>query len=641
MDFFEKHFSSNFGHGFLELRNQMESYNQKLVSIVKTLQLSPDINIEAEKNELSDVLDENIRKIEHIIEPLNEILKTKDSILEDIKHRIVDEISNLESIATANKWRRIVPTSFWSELSRTTYFTEKDAGEIIVGSRYVGPNDSGGYPTELKKIHELEQFNSLNTLYYEQDRRFKNIISEIQYNQDIIDNYTDFKTFADKVIQDFQNVIIIPNSDIIKCVRRGSPTDEQSSRVGFDDDRHSFPSDVIPSRLDDRFSFPSDVMPSRHDDRHSSGLYDEFGNFTRTLDTHSDIIFVIFENHDIHQYFGIDMNGELAIGHMVDYHITPNPPFCNFFIISDSNKFAEKILDIKTDTKKIILFENQFFKYADIHCFLSSHNHQADEFPNWREPCNGCTGRFNNEIQNSSLQNFKFTDYMLNPGILNTTRGRRYSNTVYPAHASLWYNFVSRFNESNNYNKKNILQQFKCLFTKDDNEEKILYLNLQNSIYPKTPLIELFLPEIKFLLHRILYHKFKIHDRFQTEWVNYVVAHNKHVNTPPQTFLHYLLNVVLSNLVPRDLYKSLLSSLGETTEILTKGMTSGQGFSENYQYTLIIKIIDKVLSKFTLNLEGGRKNKKSKSKIHKNKISRQKNNKSKISIQKNISKKHK
>ena len=501
MDIFES--ESYLKYGDDSLKNQMENLNARLVSIVKSKQLSPGINIDSEIGELIHLLDSNIS-----------IIQVEIAILQQIPR---------------------------------------------------------------------------NALTFE----------EIRFKQAVINNYRDFKNYAEEVIEDYQNVIIMHNTDIIKCVKRR--IEEPFTRA--------FGNDSI-----------SSVVYRRAADPHIQSAHE---------DTESDIIFVIFEDHETDQYYGIDFEGNKAVGNMSDYEPMSDPPSCNYFIIKDPRLFAEKILDIQTDTKKKLLFENQFFKYVTINCFKSYHNHAEDAYPNWMTgPCDACNGIIRGWIQDSKLQNYKFSQYMLNDLAESYTRERLRRTQVYPVHCMVWDYFLLYFNVSNSnneiYKRKKVLQQFKCLFTKDSNDEKKLYHKIENQIYPRKPLIELFLPEIKFLLHRILYDKFNIPDRLQSNWVEYVRDHSQPVDTSPKTFLHYLLNVVLSNLVSREVYDSLLITLSNITITLSDDMTTRDG---HHNYSMIKDIIDRVILKYKLKQEAGKlgnnknvsKRKKS-SKLFKNKI---------------------
>jgi len=514
MDLFELPSYTNYERTGL-LKNQMENLNARLVSIVKSKQLSPGINIDSEKQEILNELDSSI----HIIQV---------------------EIAILQQIPR-------------------------------------------------------------NVLTFE----------EIRFKQAVINNYRDFKNYAEEVIEDYQNVIIMHNTDIIKCVKRR--IEEPFTRA--------FGNDSISSVVYRRASSPQ--RRSAHED------------------TESDIIFVIFEDHETDQYYGIDLEGNKAVGNISDYEDLSEPLSCNFFIIKDSRLFAEKILDIQTDTKKKLLFENQFFKYVTINCFKSYHNHAEDSFANWMTgPCDACRGIIREQIQDSKLQNYKFSQYLLNDIAQSYTREPLSRIPIYPVHCMVWGYFLLYFDVSNSnnqiYKRKKVLQQFKCLFTKDSNDEKKLYQKIENHIYPRKPLIELFLPEIKFLMHRFLYNKFNIPDPLQSNWVEYVGDHSQPVDTSPKTFLHYLLNVVLSNLLSREVYDSLLITLSNITITLSDDMTKRDG---HHNYSMIKDIIDRVILKYKLKQEAGKiVNNKNVSRTKKN--SKLVNNKI-TSRQKKISRKHK
>jgi len=602
MDFFEKYHEPD----RKELMNEMENFNERLVSIVKKLQSSPDINIEAEKNDFFQLLDSNMRKYINLIEPLTAILKTKDSILEELQNHIVDEIVKLEEIAKQNKWKRVVSSTKWVEATRELWAIDKDAGDNIVNSYYINSDSRDGYNNRIKDS-KLDQFNISNANYDKENRKFSEISQKSANYQSILDNYGDFNHYAHEIINDFKNVIIFLNSDILKCVKK---------RIVAiaDGDAHVF------TREFSDYQYQEDEV----------------------IAMERDIIFVIFEDSGL--YYGIDIEGHRKIGNINEYEVMPEPPKCGHFIISDLEKFVEKILDIQMDTKKKILFDNQFTKLIDFNCFMLYHNHQEDEHENWRDPCPACNGKYAGEIIHSEIQNYKFVEYMLNPLSNKTEESHRrwdYNRVpVYPVHDAIWQKFIVQFKESN-YNRKIILQQFKCLFTKDDEQETMLYQKIDIALQPKK-LIELFIPEIKFLLHRIY-----IPNELLSEWTNYTSANNKPINTPPQHFLQYLLTVVLSNLVSKDLYLSLESSLGSMIRSLTANIatdTSNPYLDLGMRSKMISQLINKIVTKFVLKQSAGklRNNKFSKKQIG-GKLLHKKISKKQIAgklLHKKISRKH-
>ena len=180
----------------------------------------------------------------------------------------------------------------------------------------------------------------------------------------------------------------------------------------------------------------------------------------------------------------------------------------------------------------------------------------------------------------------------------------------------LLFNHLLKYLTSNNsFHMSRALQNFKCLFTHSPADEIQLYNDIDTFLL-KSPdhrfrtkkLIDLFIPEIKFLTHIILYkqlqipNKLPIPHKLQIEWEKYVGDHSQPVDTLPNTFLQYLLNVVLTNLVPRELYSDLLSKIGIMTKDLTIGMTKIDGKT---QYDLTGKIIERVLQQYKFNQKGG------------------------------------
>jgi len=174
----------------------------------------------------------------------------------------------------------------------------------------------------------------------------------------------------------------------------------------------------------------------------------------------------------------------------------------------------------------------------------------------------------------------------------------------------LFDHLLKYLTSNNSFHMSRALQNFKCLFTHSPADEIQLYNDIDTFLL-KSPdhrfrtmkLIDLFIPEIKFLLHRIfLYNKLPIPHKLQMEWEKYVGDHSQPVDTLPNTFLQYLLNVVLTNLVSSKLYINLLSKIGILTRDLTIDMTKIDGKT---QYDLTSNIIERVLQQYKFNQKGG------------------------------------
>ena len=85
------------------------------------------------------------------------------------------------------------------------------------------------------------------------------------------------------------------------------------------------------------------------------------------------------------------------------------------------------------------------------------------------------------------------------------------------------------------------------------------------------------------------------------EWYTYVGEYDKPVNTSPHIFLHYLLNVVLSNLVSKKLYLSLIINID--TMISMELVTTEN--SKTYRLD-VSQIINRVLAKLVFNQSGAK-----------------------------------
>ena len=167
----------------------------------------------------------------------------------------------------------------------------------------------------------------------------------------------------------------------------------------------------------------------------------------------------------------------------------------------------------------------------------------------------------------------------------------------------IWNIFFNLLTSNNKLHRTCALQNFKYFFIKNDIELNNLHKDINryittNTQFTNMKLIDFFIPEIKLLLHRILYDKLEVrlHDNLQREWDAYVIEYNKPPNTRPQTFLNYLLNVVLEKLVHRDRYKCLLTTLSGMFESLITEMAKNKGL-DGPNYKFISDIIDRLVRK--------------------------------------------
>jgi len=491
-----------------EIMNEMEKYNQILVSIVNTLQLHK--NADDTTKQLVDLLQSNIQKYDDTIALLTNQLIINEQIFLENKKIVVDEFNKIQNIATEKKWILKERYNYWNNSGPSPI--------DICHSYYVIANTS--HRNVIVDDPLLIPFINAQKSFFEIENTYNSNKLHIPYYHHILKNYKDFLDYSNEIIQDFTNVIILVNTDIISTLKILDP---ESIR-----------------------------------------------------ELSSEYLYVIDEDTDF--YYGITELGFEKNLFKITTDVTIDTKKSPYFIISDLDKFIHKIFEIKTDTRKKLLFEN-------LYSIISNpRNFDCDDDWECRAP--------RSPIPETDVI-IEMPNYKLAEGLI-SNYSYKYNYTLV---TQIWIFFVKEIQNGNSYNRKNILQQFKYLFTKDSNEEKILYLKLENYINPKTTLFELFLPEIKFLLHRIY-----IPDRLQTEWDEYVAEHNKSVTTKPETFLHYLLNVVLSNLVSRELYKSLLITISEMTRALTIDMSTKD---RRTNYKLISDIIDRVIQKYKLKQEGG------------------------------------
>jgi hypothetical protein len=207
-------------------------------------------------------------------------------------------------------------------------------------------------------------------------------------------------------------------------------------------------------------------------------------------------------------------------------------------------------------------------------------------------------------------------------------------------------NFVSLLMSGDRtVNKKMLLQNMKCLFAKTAARQVQLYRHIDDALsvvpsrdrYVRVELIDLFIPEIRFLiLMRTIFAlktrnpSFGIPDSYRNRWEMYLRDNNLGRDTTPEDYLNYLCVDVLSNLISHKQYLELLAKSSEMSLLLLEGMSSPNSFYDTMG--IINRIVSKIMNRDKK--EGGRlkskkncvQNKKSK---NQNKKSRNKNQKTK------------
>jgi len=305
----------------------------------------------------------------------------------------------------------------------------------------------------------------------------------------------------------------------------------------------------------------------------------------------------------------------------------------NYLVINDHFMNLLFTTDLSTDNPniphKLLLFECGSAEFVK-KCIFYDDSYVSDDSDDDRPPLRRMPRWIPQDAQKQTFHPFTLFDLFL-------TKSKNYAEIFrdryqFPLNTNdIWNIFFNLLTSNNKLHRTCALQNFKHFFIKNDVELNKLHEDINrytrtNTQFTNMKLIDFFMSEIKFLLRKILYNKLKIRDSLQWEWDAYVLEYNKSADTPPQFFLHYLLNVVLFKLVSKDLFISLITTLGSMSKSLSAEM-SKEGFDRPEMHKFITDIIDSVLRQFKLKQQGGKlvSKKKNRQKLLNNKInSRQK-----------------
>ena len=438
--------------------------------------------------------------------------------------------------------------------------------------------------------------------------RLQNIKQDVIKINKSIQLFEQFKIYYERLIANAKDVVIITNDNSRLYQVTVISTDQlYTKKISYSDPfEHFYPVTIADfPKVEIDLACQSDhlhSLPRRNEDECALVL--------------SNILDVFDEDDDY--FYGI-CSGVRVFTRKDNCIQIDEPAKCTIPYIVMNKHFVRKLLlndlpssiDHFTEKYRLILFEHRTYHILEQSSFQLHHGHISDEFFTIVPSC--CFDRGGNKSYGDNDLNL-LTLLIQNP----------FNDMLDRLKTFFWNQMVLLFTSNNSFYRSCALQNFKYLFTHSPEEEIDLYNNI-NEYLRESPelnfrlnfkLIDLFLPEIKLLLHRILYDKlydkFKIPDKLQMEWEKYVAEHKKPVDTKPQKFLHYLLSVVLSNLVPKDLFSSLRSTLSVMLQSVSIDMATIDG---QMKYTFISDIIDRVLKKFILKQEGGiRKHKKNISK---------------------------
>ena len=332
-------------------------------------------------------------------------------------------------------------------------------------------------------------------------------------------------------------------------------------------------------------------------------------------------------------YYGICNGKKIFTPVNNTVRLAPNSGACyplHYLVITDHFMNLLFTKDLSTDnpniTRKLLLFEHGSAEFVKKRIFYDqSEDYSTDDDDDDEVPLRRMPRWWPKDAKNEPFDLFN----------LFLSKSKNYAEIFKPIDWYLrghwiWNIFFNLLTSNNKLHRTCALQNFKYFFIKNDIELNNLHKDINryittNTQFTNMKLIDFFIPEIKLLLHRILYDKLEVrlHDNLQREWDAYVIEYNKPPNTRPQTFLNYLLNVVLEKLVHRDRYKCLLTTLSGMFESLITEMAKNKGL-DGPNYKFISDIIDRLVRKqFKLKQLAGKL------------VSKKKNGQKKISQKKN------
>lgn len=351
---------------------------------------------------------------------------------------------------------------------------------------------------------------------------------------------------------------------------------------------------------------------------------------------HNDIVEVFDE--DEQNYYGIH-NGNKVFTSKDNCTIVESlhPITVQYFVMNHTiaNKILLKILSINKEIIqhkcKLLLFEYLKWEGLNRGTFYLAHNHAGDEFHSLGGMCPGCEGITNFPTKDELILTI-FEPYTNRYNETETHKrsiGFMYYHTErYSFENILWQNFINLLRWGRHLNnsylhriddipiiefsKMNLIQNFKCLFAKSRVEEIELNKDINDALmkyYPQIGLIDLFIPDIKFILRmkylfdiRKRIPLFNIDEYTLNQWNNYCEMNTnmRHVN--PAMYLNYLFTTVLQDAINTKVYSNIIMSLNTLILPLIDQMVDSK--KPNYGYfnvnKMIISIIDRIITKKNL-----------------------------------------
>ena len=351
---------------------------------------------------------------------------------------------------------------------------------------------------------------------------------------------------------------------------------------------------------------------------------------------HNDIVEVFSE--DAEYYYGI-YNGKKVHTRKDNCTIveSTHPLTAQYFVMNHTiaTKILLKIASINNDVIqhkcKLLLFEYLNWEGLNHGSFYLAHNHAGDELHSLGGMCPGCQG-ITVFPTNDELILTIFEPYTNRYNEIDThdrsIGNMHYYSERYSFENILWLNFINllRFarplNDSYSheiddspiikFSKMNLIQNFKCLIAKTRSEETELNKDINAALmkyYPVIELIDLFIPDIKFILRmkylfdiKMRIPLFYIDGYTLNQWNNYCEMNTNMRNVNPAMYLNYLFTNVLQDAINTKVYSYIIKSLNTLISPIIDQMVDSK--KPNYGYfnvnKMIISILDRIISKKNL-----------------------------------------
>ena len=313
---------------------------------------------------------------------------------------------------------------------------------------------------------------------------------------------------------------------------------------------------------------------------------------------HNDIVEVF--DQDEHTYYGIH-NGNKVFIRKDNCTIVESTQHTTapYFIMNDhiATKILLKIVSFNKDVIqhkcKLLLFEYLKWQGLNPGSFIMAHNHAGDELHSLAGMCPGCQGITAFPTKDELLLTI-FEPYTNRYKVIETHEqsigNMFYRVETYSFENILWQNFISLLRWGRPFSHfyqhdrddrddipaiqlsmTNLLQNFKCLFARTRVEEIELNKDIEQHLqhyHPEKGLIDLFIPEIKFILR--MKYLFDIRKRIPSfyidkytlnQWNTYCEINMNTHDVNPAMYLNYLFTTVLQDVINPKVYSFIIMSL--------------------------------------------------------------------------------